>query len=374
MDNRIFPDLDQFVTAWYDAQTNLTQMQKDIVHASLHDRQSLAEIARHHGKTRERARQVANQGLTRLLDQARRDPRNPVCTAILKADEIANMAGLELALQRLRLSPKQQSTVIRQLTNIGAIHSNEESWGLAILDAMPKPAQPRPSLRRLVDDARQIAGKHRAGATPEHLLHHLTQWHDTIAAWLNFNLSLHIQAITANIPDPSTNVYHPIIGWNIPLISDPKFMAHYATRALHEAQRPLTIDELTPLVNQIAQRDGIERQYSKAQIMLAIHRRPEFKWAGRSTYGLQHWNIGHSDPGNQRGLRLTISDEVFHLLEQSPHPLPITELQEHIRKRFEVTDSALMTALYKEASQGTMVINPDRTVSLKPQAADPHSI
>ncbi len=374
MDNRIFADLDQFVTAWYDAQTNLTQVQRDIVHASLHDRQSLVEIAQYHGITRERARQVANQGLTRLLDQARRDPRNPVCAAILKADEIANMAGLELALQRIRLKPNQQSTVIKQLANIGAISQDEAPWALVVVDALPRDPQHRPPLHRLADDARQIAGKHMAGVTPEHLLHHLTSWHDTIAAWPNFNLSLHIQAITANIPDPSTNVYHPIIGWNIPLSSDPKFTTHYAIRALHEAQRSLTIDELAPLVNQIAQRDGIEHQYSKAQITLAIHRKPEFKWAGRSTYGLQHWNIGHSDPGNQRGLRLTLSDEVFHLLEQSPHPLPITELQEHIRKRFEVTHGALMTALYKEADRGTMVINPDRTVSLTPQDTDLPSI
>ncbi len=374
MDHRIFADLDQFVTAWYDAQTNLTQNQRDIVHASLHDRQSLVEIAQHHGITRERARQVANQGLTRLLDQARRDTRNPVCAAIVNADEITNMAGLELALQRIRLSPKQQSAVIRQLTNIGAIHSNEESWGLAILDAMPKPAQPRPSLRRLARDARQIAGQHRNGATPHHIRRHLTHWHDAFTQWPKLNLALHIQAMTTIVPLQATGRYHPVMGWDIRLASDPHFTVHYTAKALEHANRCLTVKETLQIANQIARDDGFERPITWWQVLGTLQNKPDFKWVGPSKYGLSSWPVGHSDPGNQRGLRLTLSDEVFHLLEQSPHPLPITELQEHIRKRFEVTDGALITALYKEADRDTLVINPDRTVSLSPQDADSHSI
>ncbi len=374
MTQRIFHDIHHFVTAWHEAQASLDPREQDVLHSFMYERQTLKQIGLRHRLTVERIRQLSSRALKHILARAHDDANGPIATALADAASIIDSSGIEAALQPRRVTAQTAPTVIQQLTNIGAISQDEAPWALVVVDALPRNPQHRPTLRRLVDDARQIAGKHQAGATPEHLFHHLTTWHDTMAAWPNFNLSLHIQAITANIPDPSTNVYHPIIGWNIPLSSDPKFATHYAIRALREAQQPLTIDELTPLVNQIAQRDGIEHQYSKEQITLAVQRKPEFKWAGPSTYGLSSWPVGHSDPGNQRGLRLAISDEVFHLLEQSPHPLPITELQEHIRKRFEVSHGALMTALYKEADRGTLVINPDRTVSPKPQAADSHSI
>ena len=239
----------------------------------MYERQTLKQIGLRHGLTVERIRQLSNSALKHVLALAHDDANGPIAAALANAASIIYSSGIEAALQPRRVTVQTAPTVIRQLTNIGAISQDEAPWALMVVDAIPRNPQHLPTLRRLADDARQIAGKHLTGVTPEHLYQHLTSWHDTMAAWPNFDLSLHIQATTGNVPDPSTNVYHPIIGWNIPLISDPKFTTHYAIRALREAQRSLTIDELAPLVNQIAQRDGIEHRYSKAQITLAIHRK-----------------------------------------------------------------------------------------------------
>lgn len=368
MDYRIFPDLDQFVTAWYGAQTNLTQIQKDILHASLHDRQTLAEIAQRYGITREYVRQIAEKAAERLLREARKARRDPVHTAIAKAAKIADMAGLEIALRPRSLSAKQSEAVIQQFTTIGAISPDQTPWTLVILDTMTKPKQPRPSLRRLVHDARQVAGYHHRGITPRHLRDHLTQWHDTIAQWPRFDIALHIKAMTGTATDPNTGTFHPVIGWTTFLKADPQFVTHYMVRALDDAQRCLNIDEITTMANQIAHSDGIDHRYSKAQITAKIQRRPgiktPFKWVGRRTFGLSSWDVGHSNPNNQRGIRLSISDEIFNILETSSQPMPIDEIRDHIRKRFEVTDGALDYALSREVEKGTMVVNPNRTVSL----------
>ena len=374
MDYRIFPDLDQFVTAWYDAQANLTQMQKDIVHASLHDRQTLAEIAQRYGITREYVRQIAEKGAKRLLREARKDRRNPVRIAVAKAAKIADRAGLEIALRPRSLSTKSSETVIQQLTNIGAISHDQTSWALVILDTMPKPKRPRLSLRRLVHDARQVAGYHHRGITPRHLRDHLTQWHDTIAQWPGFNIALHIKAMTGTATDPKTGAFHPIKGWTIPIKNDPLFTKHYITRALDKAGQPLTIPEIVQSANHLARLDGIDRTYTTVQVAGTIHVHKGYKWAGPSTYGLKSWDVGHSSDIQPTSERTQITQEIVHLLLKSTEPVAYDDIRQHILGRFNVTPGAVYFALAGKRGGQRFTIHPDRTVSLNPQDADPPSI
>ena len=364
MDHYVFPDLNQFVTAWYEAQASFTQMQSEILHASFHDRQPLTEIAQPYGITRQYVHRICDTALKRLLREARKDPQNPVLTALANAAKIVDMAAIELALLPRRMSPTHDTTVIQQLTNIGAISPDQTPWALAILDALSKPPRRRPSLRRLTHDARQVAGQHHNGITPRHLLEHLPHWQSAIAEWPKFDLPLHIKATTGNTTDPGSGAYHPVIGWRTRLKSDPNFATHYTVRALEESQRCLTIDEITTFANQLAQRDGTDQHYSKAQITQKVQRSQSFKWVGPSTFGLSPWEVGHSDTTTRRGIRLSVKDEVFHLLRNSPGPLPIEDIRAHIRKRFLVTNGATELALQRAARQGALVIHPDSTVSL----------
>ena len=364
MDHSVFPDLNHFVTAWYEAQASFTQMQAEILHASFHDRQPLTEIAQPYRITKQYVHQICDTGLKRLLREARKDPQNPVLTALANAAKIVDMAAIELALLPRRMPPAHETTVIQQLTNIGAISLDQTPWALAILDALPKPPTRRPSLRRLTHDARQVAGQHHNGITPPHLLDHLAHWHDAMTAWPNFDLALHIKAMTGITTDPATDAYHPVIGWKIKLNSDPIFATHYMVRALQQAQRCLTIDDITTSANQIAQRDGADHHYSKAQITQKVQKSQKFKWVGPSTFGLSSWDVGHSDTSNRDGIRLSVKDEVFHLLRNSHGPLPIEDIRAHISKRFLVTNGATELALQRAARQGALVIHPDSTVSL----------
>ena len=285
--------------------------------------------------------------------------------------QAVDVAGLERAFSLAASPDSARRDLTEQLLNLHAITPEQAQWATAVIRILPKPKPKRPELRNLLRDARQIAGRHHHGASPNHLIGHLVDWRPSLTHWPGFDLAAHIQALIGLTPEPKTGLYHPVKGWNSPIHSDPTLAVHFAAVALIEAGRPLKTREAVQRANEVARRECAGRSYSTYQITAALQNRPEFKWAGRSTYGLSSWDIGYSADGPTPTGRAQIADEIIHLLRSSHAPVPFNTIRDHILARYNVTPNAVDNALKTTKISSAFIIHPDRTVSLNPSQTDP---
>ena len=361
----IFRDFQSFVQDWHQAENQLTPLHQDILHSVAVNGETLTSIGARKGFTREMARSHAHKAIAKFTNHASSNRTSPLSRAIHNAQRVVDVAGLEKAFLLAASPAKAREELINELLNLHAITPEQGQWAAAVIRLLPK--QRRPKLGNLLRDARQIAGRHHHGASPNHLTSHLDDWRSTLAHWPGFDLAAHIQALIGLTPDPKTGLYHPVKGWNSPIHSDPTLAVHFTAAALIEAGRPLKTREAVQRANEIARRECAGRIYSTYQITAALQNRPEFKWAGPSTYGLASWDIGYSADGPTPTGRAQISDEIIHLLRSSPAPVPFNTIREHILARYNVTPTAIDRALKTAKISSSFIIHPDRTVSLNPQ-------
>ncbi len=375
MRHQLFSNLQAFIDAWHQALSTFDAKTQDILVSVILQQKSRRQIAPEYGFTHQHIAQIIDKGILRLRSPAGSTDHSPIGDAIANATRIIDAAGLELAYKLKSFpTPQNSRTVAQQLVNISAISPEQADWATAAILITPKPAEPRPSLKGLTADARQVAGQHVRGISPRHLRQHLSDWRQTMAAWPKFSLPLHITAVTGISPHPKSSRYHPIKGWTTPIAGDPLLTKHYITRALDKAGQPLTIPEIVQSANRLARLDGIDRTYTTIQIAGTIHLYKGYKWAGPGTYGLKSWDVGHSSDIQPISGRTQITPEIVHLLLKSTEPVAYDDIQQHILRRFNVTPGAIDQALTGQHGRQRFTIHPDRTVSLKPQDTDSHSI
>ena len=370
----IFRDFPAFVQDWYQAESRLTPLHQDVLHSVAINGETLTSIGARRGFTREMARTHARKAIAKFTEHASSRRSSPLLKAIRNGQRAVDVAGLERAFSLAASPDRARRDLTDQLLNLHAITPEQAQWAAAVIRLLPEAKPKRPQLHNLLRDTRQIAGRHHHGASPNHLIGHLDDWRPTLAHWPGFDLTAHIQALIGLTPDPKTGLYHPVRGWNSRIHSDPTLAVHFAAAALIEAGKPLKARDAVVRANEIARRECAGRTYSTYQITAALQTRPEFKWAGPSTYGLDSWDIGYSAEGPTPDGRAKIADEIIHLLRCSRAPVPISTIRDHILARYHVTPTAIDNALKTNKSSSSFIIHPDRTVSLNPQDPDPPSI
>ena len=364
MRHQLFQDLPDFIDSWHQAMSTLDHGNREIFQALFFHGQTRNQIAAERRTSRQHIAQIVDRTITRLRRSARSGDKPPLAAALENATSIIDAAGLELAF-KLKSSPQHYShSVTQQLVNICAISPEQETWAIAVFSITPPPEKPRPSLEGLAIDARQIAGNHLRGISPRHLRLHLTNWHRQIAAWPDFDLRLHLAAITGNSPDQKSGKYHPIKGWTQPIHNDPLLTNHYTARALDKAGRPLNIPEIVKSANLIARRDGQSFTFSERQLRHILNRHKKFKWVGNATWALKSWDIGHSQGAAHNTRRVKIADEILYILQTAAHPITSKEVKDHILSRFQVTETAFYEAIRSGAGNHRFIINPDRTITV----------
>ena len=330
--------------------------------------QSRHQIATEHGVTRQNIAQIVDKAIDQIRPLPGPTGHSPLAAAIAAATHTIDAAGLELA-YKVKSRPRLHAdTVVQQLINISAISPQERTWAIALIAITPPPAKPRPSLKGLSDDARQVAAQHLRGVSPRHLRSHLQDWQPTMAAWPNFDLKLHLAAITGIHPDRRSGRYHPVKDWTTPVHNDSLLIKHYVARALDKAGRPLNFQEITELANHLAQTDGTAHTYSESQIKNLIHCHKHFKWVGPSTWALASWDVGHSQGATEGSRRVKISDEILHVLQTSTEPVTYDQIKDHILSRFQVVEGAVRATFELQHGKRRFIINPDGTIGLNPDA------
>ena len=371
MQYNLFHNLQAFTDAWHSALSDLDDRAQEIFTSIVLHRETRTQIAHRHNISQQRVCQVFNKAITRFLQSTSAVPQSPFTTTVKHAQRIVDTAGIELALTLRKSADKHSHKIGEQLINIDAILPQQAQWALAAITLVDPSGKSRPSLQGMAQQVRQIARQHHQGITTLHLHQHLEPWHQTMAEWPDFDLALHIRAITGISPDPKTGTFHPIRGWPIPINYDPNLTSHYTTRALIQANRCLTIPEIVQAANDLAQRDGTERTYSAQQINSIIQVHKKFRWAGPGTYGLTSWDVGHSNNAATTTNRVKIADEIIHLLKTASKPMAYRDIKEHILKRFNVSDRGIDAAICRNLGKQRFVVHPDRTVTLRLDAEKP---
>ena len=371
MSHQLFTDHPAFVSAWHQTLSRLDETDKDLITSLIFDREARSQVARRYGVTSERIRQLAVSAIARFLQSVHENPGSPIALALQNANRVVNAAGIELAYAPKGITAKRSREIQSQLLNIGSIAPDQGQWAIAAVSLIDPPDHPKPSLSGMAKEARMIAAQHHQGISPRHLRQHLDAWEHATKQWPGFDLVLHIQAMTANSPDPESGNFHPVTGWNIRVPTDPIFTSHYTTLAIFEADQPLTIPEIAQAANRLALRDGTSFTYSEQQIRSVIHVHKKFKWVGSGTWGLASWDVGHSEGAINTTNRVKIADEILHVLESATEPVTFEQIKDHILSRFQVTEHAVHAAFERRHGRQRFIINPDRTVSLNPQEVAP---
>ena len=364
MNTMIILDITALVADWNSAQSALTGRDQDIFAAIALRRETRAQIAKRYSISNERARQIADRAVTKFRQTLLSQKHSPVLDAISRMAHFVDAAGIQAAFSLGRDKIDLSQKVATQLSNANAVPHQHTDWALAIIRLIPPPSPPRPNLRHLSSQARTVVGQHHLGATPEHIVHHLDSWHESFAAWPNFNIALHIQAVTGIAPDADTGRYHPLNGWPITNMTPAYQLRHHVALALQEANRCLTISEITAHANSIAKREGRTANYKSRSIAAMLGTNDQYRWVGHSTYGLTQWDIGHSGETRLPGRRTNISAEIVHLLKQSPNPLPVPVIKDHISQRFDVVEQAINMALNRHNGRD-FIIDENRMVHLR---------
>ena len=365
MNTMIITDVTALVDDWNKAQSALSDRDQETLGSIALQRKTRAQIAKKCGVSNERARQIADRALSRFQEALLSQDQSPVLDAIHRMAHLVDTAGIKSAFSLGQDQFDQSKKVATQLVNTNAVPPQHTDWALAIIRLIPRPSPPRPSLKHLPSQVRTVVGQHHLGATPEHVVHHLDSWHTTFAAWPNFDIALHIQAVTGITPDPETGRYHPVNHWPITAMTPAYQLRHHIALSLQEADSCLTVPEITARANSIAQREGHTAHYRPRRIAAVLGSSDQYRWVGHSTYGLAQWDVGHSGEPRLQTRRTSISAEIVHLLQQSPNPLPAAVIKEHVAKRFQVVDQTINVALNRHNGRD-FIIDENRMVHLSP--------
>ena len=345
MNAMIITDINELVADWNNAQFAVTGRDQEIFAAIVLNGETRAQITKRYGISNERVRQIADRAAGKFRQTLLSQKQSPVVDAINRMAHLVDAAGIQSAFSLAQVQFHQSETVATQLVNTNAVLPQHTDWALAIAHLIRRPSPPRPSLRYLASQARNLIGQHHLGATPEHVFHHLQPWHTTFAAWPNFDLALHIQAVTGVTPDPKHGRYHPVEDWPITRRTHVYQSRHHVALALYEANKPLTISEITARANTIAKHEGKNATYRPRTVAAIVGSDDQYRWVGQSTYGLAEWDIGHSGQSRLPTKRTSVATEIVHLLRQSPTPVPVREIKQHIAQRFQITQNAVNVAL-----------------------------
>ena len=366
METKIITDIDAFMEDWNKAQSTLTEREQDIITSVALQHETRTKLAKRYSISNERARQIADSAVTKFLRELRSPDQSTVLEAIDRLQYTVDAAGILGAFSLGRDKFDQSDKVTAQLVNIGVVSPEDSEWALAVVHLLPRPHPSRPSLKGLVPQVRSTVGRHHLGATPEHVLSHQESWKPAIAAWPNFDIALHVKAVTGITPDPDTGRYHPVNGWPVTSMTPAYRLRHHVSVALAEADRCLTISEITERANSIAEREGFTHNYNPRRIAAILGSNDQYRWVANATYGLATWDIGHSGETRLNARRTNLAAEIVYLLGQSPEPLPVSVIKDHVAKRFRIADGTIDTVLNRHNGQ-EFIIDENRNVRLAPR-------
>lgn len=335
----VFRSAEQFRAEWQQACGALPERWERILSGVVTERRSRASIAREAGVTRERIRQLVQKALENVRHWAELRPDSELRRAAQRLAEAAETAGVEVWMFH-RLGPASQQEIVARMIRCGAIALEEADLMPAACGLVRRPAGARPSLDGVTRRIQRMLAERPGGMTPDEIRAGLGRERDAINLWPSLDLATFVAATASPTVKAKGRLRLPA-----KRLTRTQNQAELMVRALRAADRCLTIPELERRTEELSRREGVAIQHHDRSCAAIAMEDERFRWVARGTYGLAEWNVGHSRPDLKTGRKLSIRDELVHLMEDRAE-MPMADLMAHFERRFRVKPKTVRVAIH----------------------------